>query len=339
VDHEDGTATLSLTPGFNDAGVYPGVTVTVSDSVDFDSETFTITVTNRNRTPVLDAIGDQSVAEAGTLDVGIAASDADSDPVSFSISGEPVFAALVDNEDGTATLTLTPGFDDAGVYPGVTVTVSDSVDLDSETFTITVTDTNRVPAADDQSITTAADTPVNVTLTGSDPDGDALTFTVDTLPVNGVLSGTAPDLTYHPKSGYSGPDSFTYTASDRDLTSTAATVSITVTTPTSNTAPVLDPVGNQLVSEGGTLNVPITASDQDGDPLTFSLSGEPACAALVDHGDGTATLSITPGFDDAGVYPNVTVTVSDNVDMDSETLTVTVKESFYLFLPLLLLVQ
>jgi hypothetical protein len=101
-------------------------------------------VPSPNTAPVLDAIGDQSLAEAGTLDVGVTASDADGDPLSFVLSGEPSFATLTDHGDGSATLSLTPGFDDAGEYPGVTVTVSDSVDSDSETFTITVTDVEPV---------------------------------------------------------------------------------------------------------------------------------------------------------------------------------------------------
>ena len=138
VDHGDDTATLSLTPGFDDAGVYPGVTITVSDSVDVDSETFIITVTNANRAPTLDAIGNQSVAEGGNLSLTITASDADGDSLIFGIAGEPEFATLVDHGDDTATLSLAPSFDDAGVYPGVTITVSDSVDVDSETFIITV---------------------------------------------------------------------------------------------------------------------------------------------------------------------------------------------------------
>jgi hypothetical protein len=45
--------------------------------------------------------------------------------------------------------------------------------------------------------------------------------------------------------------------------------------------------------------VEITASDTDGDPLTFTLSGEPDLAVLVDHGDDTVTMNLTPGFDDA----------------------------------------
>jgi hypothetical protein len=246
IDHGDGTATLSLTPGFDDAGVYPGVTVTVPDSIDTDSETFTITVTDTNQAPMLDVIGDKSVAEGGTLHVAITASDLDGDSLSFGTTGEPAFANLIDHEDGTAMLSLTPGFDTSGVYPGVTVTVSDSVDSDWETFTITITDTNQ--------------------------------------------------------------------------------------------APMLDAIGNKSVAEGGTLHVAIAASDLDGDSLSFGITGEPAFANLIDHGNGTATLSLTPGFDTAGVYSGVTITVSDSVDIDSETftITVTVEENIRLFLPLVL---
>ncbi|MBN1314465.1 MAG: hypothetical protein JXA42_03320, partial [Anaerolineales bacterium] len=141
IDHEDGSATFCLTPGFNDAGVYPGVTVIVSDSLDVDFETFTITVTNTNRAPVLDAIGDRSVVKGASVDVVITASDADGDLLTFTLSGQPAFAALVDHEDGSATLSLTPSPDDVGAYPGVTVTVSDSLDTDLETFTIKVEET------------------------------------------------------------------------------------------------------------------------------------------------------------------------------------------------------
>ena len=62
------------------------------------------------------------MAEADTLNVGIAALDTDGDPLTFILSGEPAFAALVDPEGGTAVLSLTPGFYDARVYYGVTVT-------------------------------------------------------------------------------------------------------------------------------------------------------------------------------------------------------------------------
>ena len=54
------------------------------------------------------------------------------------------------------------------------------------------------------------------------------TYTVVTQPAHGTLSGTAPNLTYTPASGYSGPDSFTFTDSNGTKTSAPATVSINV---------------------------------------------------------------------------------------------------------------
>ena len=68
--------------------------------------------------------------------------------------------------------------------------------------------TNRPPVATAQLVTTAEDTPASIALSASDPDGDALTYTVG-APAHGTLSGTAPNLTYTPAANYNGPDSFT----------------------------------------------------------------------------------------------------------------------------------
>jgi hypothetical protein len=107
-------------------------------------------------------------------------------------------------------------------------------------------DCNLAPTAADQSVTTPQDTAKAITLAGADPDGDAITFTASN-PAHGTLSGTAPNLTYTPNAGYSGPDSFTFTTSDGKATSAPATVSITVTpvTPPSGcvtAAPTIDKV-------------------------------------------------------------------------------------------------
>jgi hypothetical protein len=87
---------------------------------------------------------------------------------------------------------------------------------------------NTPPSADDQSVSTAEDTPVDVTLTASDPDGDPLTWHIDSRPTNGTLSGSPPDLTYTPDTGFSGDDSFTFYVNDGEADSNTATVSITV---------------------------------------------------------------------------------------------------------------
>lgn len=79
----------------------------------------------------------------------------------------------------------------------------------------------------------------------------------------------------------------------------------------SNTAPVLNATGNLSLTEGDTLVVPISASDVDGNALAFSASGLPAFASLVDHNNGTATLTIEPIVGDASLN-SIALTVTDN---------------------------
>ena len=78
--------------------------------------------------------------------------------------------------------------------------------------------------ADPVSVTLNEDGSAAVTLTGSDPDGDTLTFNVLTQPTNGTLSGTAPNLTYTPSPDFEGTDSFTFEITDGTTSSGAQTV-------------------------------------------------------------------------------------------------------------------
>lgn len=72
------------------------------------------------------------------------------------------------------------------------------------------------------------DTPLNITLTGSDEETSVLTFNVTSYPTKGSLSGSPPQVTYTPSSSFTGIDSFTFTVSDGTSTSTSATISIVV---------------------------------------------------------------------------------------------------------------
>lgn len=100
-------------------------------------------------------------------------------------------------------------------------------------------------------------------------------------------------------------------------------------TDTVNQPPVLNPIGNQNIGEGQIQAIGFAASDPDGDALQFSATGLPAFATLTDHGDGTATLDLTPAVGSAGSYP-VTIDVIDAglpALSDGETLDIVVGES------------
>lgn len=87
---------------------------------------------------------------------------------------------------------------------------------------------NRPPTAHGQALTTAEDTALPITLTGSDPDGDPLTFTIVSGPQHGTLTGAGPNVVYTPAPNYSGPDSFVFQVDDGHGNVATATVFITV---------------------------------------------------------------------------------------------------------------
>jgi len=70
--------------------------------------------------------------------------------------------------------------------------------------------------------------PLPILLSGSDPEGDLLTFALVSTPTFGLLSGTPPNLVYEPQIGFRGQDAFTFTVQDGSLSSPPATVSIEV---------------------------------------------------------------------------------------------------------------
>ncbi|MEI7901315.1 MAG: Ig-like domain-containing protein, partial [bacterium] len=155
------------------------------------------------------------------------------------------------------------------------------------------TPVNDAPVAFGQSVSTAEDTALPITLAASDTDGDALTYTIVTPPAYGTLSGTPPNVTYTPAPNYHGADSFTFMASDRYADS-AATVSLTVTPV--NDAPV---AAAQTVSTAAKTARAITlaASDVDGDALSYIIVTQPAHGTL---GGSAPNVTYTPATNYTG---------------------------------------
>ncbi len=153
--------------------------------------------------------------------------DADGDGLKAVLVGGPSHA-------GSFTLNANGSFSYAPVagYHGrdsFTYKANDGY-ADSSTVTVSLTVNAGTPTANAQSVSVLLNNPTAVTLTGSDPDVPALplTYAVKTNPAHGTLSGTAPNLTYTPTAGYTGPDSFTFRVTNGINASAPATVTLTV---------------------------------------------------------------------------------------------------------------
>ena len=96
------------------------------------------------------------------------------------------------------------------------------------TVTIKIAESNTAPTARDQNLTTDEDVDLNFTLLATDPDGDTLTYEIIRDPYYGVLSGTAPNLTYRPNANAHGIDRFEYKVRDGFTASSTGIVTITV---------------------------------------------------------------------------------------------------------------
>ncbi len=89
--------------------------------------------------------------------------------------------------------------------------------------------TNTRPIANAQVIVMAEDSSRFLTLTGSDSDGQPLTFSLLSAPTNGSLTGTLPNLTYRPATNFFGGDSFGFQLSDGLTNSAPGAVLLVVT--------------------------------------------------------------------------------------------------------------
>jgi uncharacterized repeat protein (TIGR03803 family)/VCBS repeat-containing protein len=232
-----------------------------------------------------------STAEDTATPITLTASDVDGDPLTFSIVTGPSHGTL---SGSAATLTYTPAANYVGADSFTFKANDGTLDSNAATVSITVTAVNHPPVANNQPVSTAEDTAKPITLTGSDVDGNALTFSIATGPSHGTLTGSAPNLTYTPAANYNGADSFTFKANDGTADSNTATVSITVTAV--NDAPVAQN-GSTSVFIGASVSGTLVATDIDSSALTYAIAtnGTKGTAVVTNASTGAYTYTANVG--------------------------------------------
>jgi len=212
--------------------------------------------------------------------------------------GAPTFG-VAEIDTGGVRYTPPEDFDGTDTF---SYTIEDcSGNRASSLVEVTVRPVNDPPIANDEAVTAHEDTPVSLTVTATDPEGDALTYSILTGPSNGTIREFNPAtgaLIYTPMEDYSGPDSFTFKACDPGGLCDTSTVTITI-------EPVDDPptadAQERSTPEETSLSITVTGEDVDRDPLSYGIVDGPGHGAIDSFDPITGTLIYTPEVDYTGV--------------------------------------
>ena len=263
-----------------------------------------------NRAPLLEEIGNWEINETQDLTISLLATDMDDDDLTYSTDAP--FGTLTDN-----VFMWTPTHDDAGTYT-VGFSVTDGKHTNSRTTVITVNNVDRAPE-----LQVIGNKEINenmlleFAISANDPDGDAVTYSVAGLPAGATFDAGAGTFSWMPSPDAAGNYQVIFTAEASGLSDSET---ITITVGDIGGAPELGLIGNKAVNENDLLEFIVSASDPEGDIITFSAVGLPE-GAIFDV--GTGAFSWRPEYNDSGTYNAVFVAEAGNLS-DSENITIVV---------------
>ena len=290
--------------------------VTATDGVNSSTQSISVSVTDADESaPVVDSSPVFNAAENQTAIGSVSATDADSESISFSVSGDE----LVITSAGVLSFVAAPDYEVKKTYTA-TVTASDGINETAQAITVNVTDVDDVaPVFTSAAAFSAAENQTSIgTVTATDVDSASITFSVESdeiaISAGGILSFIAP-ADFEVKSAYS----VVVTATDGANSSTQ-TVSVTVTDANDN-APIIDssPVFN--AAENQTAIGSVSATDADSASISFTVSGD----ELVITSVGVLSFVAAPDYEVKKTY-TATVTASDGVNETAQAITVNVTD-------------
>jgi len=261
---------------------------------------------------------DEATTDEGrVVDIAVLGNDSDPDGGALAVVNATSGAngSVLVNGDDTIRYQPNEGF--TGLDGFSYTIIDDQGATATATVKVRVNDVPDAPVAENQTVETDEDTALAISLVGSDPDRDSLTFRIARPPAKGSIRGTPPDIWYVPNADYNGSDSFVFAVNDGRNGSDMGTVSIRI-----------HPVGDAPVAvadeattdEGRVVDIPVLDNDRDpdGDVLVIVNVTKGANGWVVVNGDETLRYQPNEGF--AGL-DGFSYTIADG---QGETATATV---------------
>jgi len=293
---------------------------TISQGDKTSSADVTVTIEAVNDAPSINTTSTLQVAENQTAVTTISVSDVDEDTLTLTLSGADAESFNLSSEN-VLTFKEAPDYETKSSYV-ITLTLTDGTAEVSKDITINITNLNdNSPIISSSAAFNAAENQTAIgTVTATDADGDAVIFAIsgDELEITsaGVLSfSTAPD--YEIKTSYTA----TITASD-GANSTTQDITVSITN-VNDVAPEFTSEATFSAAENQTAIGTVTATDAEGDPVTFTISG----TELAITSEGVLTFVEAPDYEIKNSY-SATVTASDGVNTTNQIITINIKYEY-----------
>jgi hypothetical protein len=263
-----------------------------------------------NARPELMRIGDREAPVGQTLEIALSASDADGDPLTYSVRSTLPQGAKFDKAQGR--FTWTP--EEEGTIVLITFEVSDGQLKDQETIQITVVSAdqagNKPPELDDPGdLVLAAGRPFTLQLEATDPNGDPLEFSLrgDTLE-GATLDAAKGEFRWTPPAEANGRSfDVQFVVSDGQA-ETTADVRLVVGDG-GNLPPRIAQIDDVEARAGQQVRIQVVAEDDRPESLVYGIVGTPPDGATIDTGSGLFTW--TPRAEHAGQAFRVVFEASD----------------------------
>ena len=244
--------------------------------------------------------------------------------LTYGLEASPAGASM---DPATGTFTWRPAEDQNGIHT-ITVTVSDgNGGTNSQEVQVTVNVVNVAPIVDAGSDQTALEgQTVMLNGTATDADGDSLTYLWShnsSLAIQ-LANSTSPSTIFAaPAVDADTAVTFTLTVDDGTTTATDS-FEVTVTDiQILNSPPVADAGSDQTALEGQTVMLNGTATDADGDSLTYLWSHNSSLAIQLANSTSPSTTFTVPAVD-ADTEITFTLTVDDGIGISSDQVTITI---------------
>ena len=308
-----GTGVLSGTPGNANVGTFRSIVIAVSDGTATASlPAFDVQVINVNDAPTIGGSPSANATVGTPYRFAPSASDPDpGDSLSFSVANKPAWANF---DPATGVLSGTPSTNQTGTFSGIGISVSDGVSrVALPVFSVTVklaggSISNRAPLISGQPGTSVLQGGTyRFQPQASDADGDKLVFSISGKPTWASFNPATGVLTGQPGNADVGTTrSVVLSVSDGKVSTALPAFDVRVVNV--NDAPVISGSPAATIIQDAQYLFAPTASDIDGDTLTFTIINKPVWASF---NVANGVLSGTPTSNDVGTSTGIVIRVSD----------------------------